>query len=222
MKAYSAGAKKRAKRGRSLLPANDREPNGRKSRRANAVELRAEQTEAEVKSVARERRIREDNIVPFRGKDGKVVSAESQADDPRRGYVLGLLWLDGRITQEEHDIGLKYAEDMGRFYGLTGVQFPSARAQNLFAIRGGGGDDSENRVEAAKRARAKAYELQRVISGTSEAKGALRFDIGTGRKVEHAVKHLALLDVPEARKWPPFMIALFRKGVSALRRHYGM
>src|SRR5690349_23602138 len=127
-------AKLKAKRGRPRLPTTEREPNGRKSRRMDAVTMREETAISEMPAV--QRRIRQDNILPFKDKSGKLHTAEMQAMDPRRGYVLGLLFLDGTITEAQHEAGIRYAEDMARYYGLTGVPFPSPRAQNLFAVRG--------------------------------------------------------------------------------------
>lgn len=176
--------------------------------------MRMEETEAETRSTVVESRIRQDNIIPFKAKDGKIVTAEQQALDPRRGYVLGRILLDGKITQAQHDAGIKYAGDMSRYYGLTGVAFPSARAQDLFAVRGGGGEDSEERAEAARKARSRAHKLDEILLAVG--------DINTGRRVIHTVKNVALLDIAESRGWPDHMHRYLRKGLNKLADYYGV
>lgn len=171
-------------------------------------------SEAEARSVVVERRIRQDNIVPFKGKDGKLVTAEEQAADPRRGYTLGLMLIDGSITKEQHDAGVRYAEDMARYHGLTGVPFPSARAQNLFAVRGHDGEENQDKADAASRARRRAHLLRDELLSVG--------NIDNGRKVEHAVKEVAFLDNEYARKWPAHMIDFARRGLNALTFHYGI
>lgn len=214
MTARTKAAKLAAKRGRPLLPANDREPNGQPSRRRMALQDRQHETEAEIRSVAVAHRIRQDNIRPFKENDGKLITAEQQALDPRRGYVLGRLYIDGKITQAQHDAGIKYAADQSRFYGLTGVAFPSARAQNLFAVRGGGGEDSEDRAQAARKARERAEKLDSILLAVG--------DINTGRRVIHTVKSIALLDIAEARGWPDHMHGYLRRGLNKLAEYYGI
>lgn len=162
-----------------------------------------------------QRRIREGNIVPLRQKDGKIVSAEAQAQDPRRGYALGLMLIDGTITKMQHDAGVRYGEDMARFYALTGVPFPSARAQNLFSVRSTGQDESESRSQAAVRARSTAKRLDALLLTVG--------DIDTARRVSHTVKQVCVLDEQNARCWPTHMLDYLRKGLNALaRQHYGM
>lgn len=136
-----------------------------------------------------------------------------EAKDPRRGYVLGCMLLDGAITQDQHDAGVRFGEDMARFYGLTGVPFPSARAQNLFSVRGDGGEVSEDHAIAAKAARFKAHKLRDVLLAVG--------DIDTGRRALHSVTQVALLDVIEARRWPSHMASYLKRGLNALAKHYG-
>lgn len=171
-------------------------------------------TEAEARSVVVDRRIREDNIVAFRGKDGKVVTAEEQATDPRRGYTLGLMWLDGSIQDFHHEAGIRYAQDVTRFLGLKGLPFPSPRAQNLFAVRGHDGEESESRIEAAQKAQERFNKLRKVLLEVG--------DIDTGRKVERKVAEVCVQDIIEARKWPESTLLLLRKGLNALSYFYGI
>lgn len=201
MTAYSKAAKRALKRGRPRLVANmnDREPNGQLSRRREASEGRA-------MDVAVQTRIRHLGLV-----DNKVETAERQAVDPRRGYVLGLLLLDRKITKPQHDAGVRYAEDMARYYGLSGVPFPSVRAQNLFAVRGEAGE-SDARILAAQAARQTMKSLQKALLATG--------DIDTGRRVEHTVKSVCLLDLPESRGWPEHMASWLVRGLNSLAKFY--
>jgi hypothetical protein len=52
------------------------------------------------------------------------------AKDPRRGYVLGRLWLAGTISEVQHEAGLRYALDLSRWFWLCLDRFPSVRAQD--------------------------------------------------------------------------------------------
>lgn len=177
--------------------------------------MRTAMTEAEARSVVIDRRIREGQIVPFKAKDGRRVTAEEQAADPRRGYTLGLMVLDHTITDRQHDAGVRFAEDMARYYGLTGIKFPSARAQNLFAIRGdNNGEDSYRRAEKSRDASKLAGRLRDILLGTG--------NIDEGRRVVHSVTEVAVLDNPQARKWPDHMLMFIRKGLNRLADHYAI
>lgn len=166
-------------------------------------------TEAEARSVVVEQRIKRDNIIPFQGK-----TPEEQAIDPRRGYTLGLMWLDGTIQEHQHEAGIRYANDMARYLGLKGIPFPSPRAQNLFAVRGHDGEESEIRVEAAQKAQVRFNALQKALQAVG--------DIDTGRRVERKVAEVCVQDIIEARKWPEPTMLLLRKGLNALSYFYGI
>lgn len=206
----SKAAKLKAKRGRPKLPATDRQPNGQPSRRKASIQKRNEEYSMDAMATAINRRVREYNLVD-RKQEGKLVTAAKQATDPMRGYSLGLLFLDGRITKRQHDAGLKYSEDMARYYGLTGVPFPSPRAQNLFAIRSDG-DDPQSRIEAAKSAKAKMGILRKLLLDTG--------DIDTGRRINSAVTAVAVEDIAESRTWPEHMMLYLRKGLNRLGDHF--
>jgi hypothetical protein len=202
MKARSKAAKRARKRGRPRLPAmnGDREPNGRLTRRRSAVE-------GHVMDVAISRRIRHQGIV---GPSGESI--EKAAVDPRRGYVLGLLLLGDRISEAQHAAGLRYGADMARYYRLSGVQFPSPRAQDLFAVRGESGE-TVDRALAVKSAHKRMRELHAVLLGTG--------DIDTGRRVEYTVRSVCLLDLPDSA-WSgrPFRSDFLVRGLNSLVRYY--
>lgn len=202
MAARTQAAKLRQKRGARLLPSTDREPNGRKSRRKLATKERGRNMEMAVMDTAIQRRVRHLGVT------------EKQALDPLCGSVLGRLRFDNRVTQAQYDAGVKYGEDMGRFYMLTGTPFPSARAQDLFAVRGDDGETTENKAAQARAARDKANKLRTVMLGCG--------DINTGRKVVHTVTEIVIMDTEQARGWSDFMIGLLKRGLNALAKEYGI
>lgn len=205
MTAYSKASKLKAKRGRPILQADlsTREPNGRPSRR----KARSSELEQQIKHVAVSRRIRQFGLV-----DNKVETAEKQAEDPRHGYLLGRMFMDGTINAGQHEAGMKYAEDMARYFGLTGVAFPSARAQDLFAVRSTGGEDSQSKADAARTARHKMVKLRSVLLGTG--------DIDTGRRIDHTVRMVCVEDIDHLRTLNPPMKAWLVRGLNALAKFY--
>lgn len=212
MAARTKAAKLKAKRGRPQLPAADRQPNGQPSRRKASITKRNEEYSMDAMAPAINRRVREYRLVDKK-RDGKLETAEKQATDPMRGYSLGLLFLDGRITKRQHDAGIKFSEAMARYYGLTGVPFPSARAQNLFSIRSDG-DDPQSRIDAAKAAKLKMAALRDTLLKTG--------DIDTGRRVLSAVMSAAVEDITECRTWPEHMMLFLRKGLNRVGDSYGL
>jgi hypothetical protein len=202
MMARSKAARRRQKRGRPRLLANghDREQNGRLSRRKNATEGRA-------MDVVLNRRIRQQGII---GNSDEPI--EKQAADPRRGYVLGILLLGDRINQTQHDAGLKYGADLNRHYKLSGLPDPLLRAQDMFAVHGTSSETIDQAL-AAKLARKRAKELRDVLLAIG--------DIGTGRRVEHTVRSVCLLDLPDsAFTGRVLMSNLLIRGLNGLARYY--
>lgn len=170
-------------------------------------------------STVLETRIRHNNLVPFKAKGGRLVTPEEQAKDPRYGYVLGVLYMRGAVTDGQHEAGKRYAEDMARYFGLCGYPFPSARAQNLFAIRGGNGEGPD-RTDEAVAAREKAQKLRDVVLlGKNVGTGKCAYDIGTGRKVAHVVNMICLQDSREVAL-TGYMVSLLKRGLNALAKFY--
>lgn len=201
MKARSKAQKLAVKRGRPKLTASihTREPNGRLSRRRERkVEL-----EHETISTVAATRMRHYGLTDI-----------TKAADPRHGYVLGRMFMDGTINEVQHDAGKRYAEDMARYYGLTGVPFPSARAQDLFAVRSTGGDEDDTRVERARKARERMTALRSRLQNCG--------DINTGRKVEQTVIAICVQDLDHLRKLNPVMLAWLKRGLNSLAMYYGV
>jgi hypothetical protein len=184
--------------------------------------MQSQMTQQEARSVVVEQRIKRGKILPFRAKDGKVITAEQQALDPRLGYVAGQMWHDHAITQRQHEALERFCADMARFYASSGVPFPSARAQSLFSVRGHSGDESDDRAEMARKARIKANTMRDMLIGTIPCPNGTKVQIDMGRKIIHALTQVAILDIPEARGWPEHMMVLVRKGANILADYYGI
>lgn len=135
-----------------------------------------------------------------------------QAADPRYGYVLGRMLMDGTVNEVQHEAGIRYAEDCARYYGLTGIPFPSARAQNLFAVHSTSDEVSQSRADRAKDARDKVQKLQALLLKCG--------DINTGRRIQQTVKLICVEDVEERRYLPPNMALWLKQGLNKLAEHY--
>lgn len=198
MTARTKAQKREAKRGRPRLPANSntREPNGQPSRRKERVELLEHEMIAGVGAT----RMRHFNIANI-----------EQAINPRYGYLLGRMRMDGNISEEQHDAGQRYSEDMARYYGLTGVPFPSAKAQNLFAIHSEG-EEPAGKGEAAKKARSQMTALRDTLMACG--------DINTGRRVLHTVNAVCVEDIDHLRNLNPPMLRWLKQGLNALSKFY--
>ena len=136
---------------------------------------------------------------------------------PEWGYVLGRIYLDGKLGDMDGlgkmrlEAGVRYADALARYHGLTGIPFPSARAQNLFSVHGYDGETSGERASAARRASDKRMAIEGVL---------LR--LPQGRQIASTVHSVCFLDVDTARSWPAHMIAYLRSGLDALILHEGL
>ena len=211
-KAATRGEKLRRRRGRPLLPANDREPNGKPSRRTASIEERERYLEHLNMAVALQARSTKLGIVP------------AVARDPRWGYLLGRMFMDGNVTESQHEAGVRYAQDMARYYGLSGFPFPSARSAFLFPVKPSeervdkdslrtSAPTPESKAEAAKAATERMTELRTLLLAAG--------DINTGRRVLHTVNVVCVEDIDELRTLNEAMKAWLKRGLNALARHYG-
>jgi hypothetical protein len=197
--ARTKSQKLKAKRGRPKLNA-PRTPSGQISR--------SKEANLEMNMLpAIERRVRHYDI-----RSTKDASAFQLAGDPNWGYLLGRLLKDGTINRAQHDAGNRYADDMALYFGLTGVPFPSAKAQNMFAVRGSSGDDGDDKGKRAAKARRKMAELRDLLLGCG--------DINTGRRVLHTVNAVCVEDIDHLRTLNSSMKAWLVLGLNALGRHY--
>lgn len=142
----------------------------------------------------------------------KEATAHQLAGDPHWGYLLGRMLKDGSINKAQHEAGNRYAEDMALYFGLTGVPFPSAKAQNMFAVRGSSGDDDEERGKRATKARRRMTEVRDLLLACG--------DINTGRRVLHTVNAVCVEDIDHLRTLNGSMRAWLALGLNALGRFY--
>lgn len=204
MTAITKRQKRLSRRGRKRLPDLERTPEGRISRSNEQNEKRESEKAADVMATVIDMRQR------LHGATGENVK------DPAWGYALGRIWLDGNLGRGELgrlrlEAGNRYASDLARYYGLTGIPFPSARAQSLFSVGGHDGEISESRADAARKASNRMMTLE----------GAL-LKCKDGRNAATTVKNVCLLDIEEARGWPSHMLDFLRSGLDALVWQYGL
>jgi hypothetical protein len=159
--------------------------------------IKPSETEKETISVAIEARKR------MNGWDDKT--ADTKAKDPRAGYVLGVLYLDGKITEDQLSAGDEYALAIARYHSLTGIQFPSARAQSLFSIKGHDGEVSESLAQRAREASLKMMALHGVLLQCVD-----------GPQVRSTIHNCAVLDLENLRGMPSQQLLWLRRGLSAL------
>ncbi len=159
-----AKAKHRKKHGGRPRLDVEREPNGRPVR-----SIRKAETEAETRKVAMEARMR-------------VYGApEAECQRPEYGSALGRLYLIGHINKLHKEAGDRVAEDFAKYYGLTGIPHPSAKAQDISRVRGLGGEVS---YEAARAASNRVMLIEQLLG---------EVDV-QGRPVTSVVKRVCILD----------------------------
>lgn len=134
-------------------------------------------------------------------------NADDKAKSPHAGYVLGCLFLDGRISREQLDAGDEFALAIARYYRLTGIPFPSARAQSLFSIKG---HDGEVTAEHASRAR--------LSSNLMMALRGVLLQTVDGPQVSSTVWNVAVMDVEHLRGMHDQQCLWLRRGLDALKK----
>jgi hypothetical protein len=205
MKAKPKRVKRRLKSGRPRISGMERSESGRIRRNQANSDARGRSAMATVMDM-RERQ--------YGARD---------ATAPEWGYVLGRVYMDGRLgkisgnrkerglAEMRLEAGDRYAMDIGRYYGLTGIQFPSARAQNMFAVGGFDGDVTQSVADAARNASNRMMDLEGALLRCSD-----------GRSVAATVKNVCIMDIEEARDWPLHMFEYLRRGLDALILFYGL
>ncbi len=160
-------------------PEVTREPNGRVTR-----SLRKTETEKEARAVVIEARMR------------VYGGSESDCAKEEFGSVLGRLFLAKAIKKHQYEAGKQLSADYDRYYSLTGIPHPSAKAQDISRVRGLGRDADPSKARAASN-RVMMIEQQLgsvdVQGGpvTSVCKRVCILDDGTGMEFGHMVKYLA-------------------------------
>lgn len=129
------------KGGRPRIADAIRTDNGRIANRTAEGKRR----EAENKAVAVSARMRMHDVT------------KEQANMPENGFALGRLWLagylgSGDLAEQRLEAGKRMADDYARYHGLSGIPFPSARAQDLFAVHGYTGEMTEAKANELRKA----------------------------------------------------------------------
>lgn len=145
--------------------------------------------EKEVRAVVMEARER------VHGKD--IDNASQYA-----GYVLGRMFLDGRISACERQAGDEYATQMVRYYGLVGIPSPSARAQDLHSIKGFGAETTSERARMAREASNKMMSLE----------GAL-LKLQDGPRVKTTVFNTCVMDYEIMRTMSDTQLLWLKRGL---------
>ncbi|ANK73743.1 hypothetical protein FA04_14610 [Ensifer adhaerens] len=166
-------------------------------------QIKHTEREKEVRAVAIEARQR----VYFKGKE----VSNDMVSSPYAGYVLGRLFLDGRITECEREAGDAYATQMVRYYGLTGISFPSARAQSLFSIKGFDGETTSERARMAREASNRMMALEGTL---------LRLE--DGPRVKTTIYNTCLLDLEIMRTMPDAQLLWLKRGLKELHFQLGL
>lgn len=189
----SKAAKLRALRIRQRIAAGrprkdgERYPSGR---------IKHAETERDAMSVALEARMRIHGI-----NDNRALA----------GYTLGRMNLDGRVTDVEREAGDDYATEIARYYSLAGIAFPSARAQNLFSIKGHDGEVSESRQDAARRASNRFMHLEGVLLKCAD-----------GPQVKSTVYNVCVMDIEHLRMMSETQLMWLKRGLHALMFDKGL
>lgn len=193
MKARTQAAKIRARRAARLAATADtREPNGRLSRRIEAVDAR----DRAVKETVMEARMR------------VLGLSVADCERPEAGSVLGRLYLDARnrISKAQYEAGCRMAEDFARYYALTGIPFPAASAIDLTRVHGLGRDPNPASVRAASNA---VMAIEAALGQADES----------GRPVTSVCKAVCVRD---ESIYLAHMIEFLKRGLRALVEHYGI
>ncbi|PST21999.1 hypothetical protein C7U60_12130 [Mesorhizobium plurifarium] len=127
------------------------------------------------------------------------------------GYTLGRLFLDGRITEQQREAGDDYAAAMVRYYHLTGIPFPSVRAQQIDHVRGQAAEPSEARALKARNAAERMMRLEGLLLGCEE-----------GRQVKTTVFNVCVMDYEGLRMMPEAQLDWLKRGLNVLLFEKGL
>lgn len=162
-------------------------------------DIKRSETQKEAMSVAIEARRRID------GWSDKVT--DETVKSPFAGYTLGRMFLDGRITEDQRKAGDEYAEIISRYHRLTGIPFPSARAQSLFSVKGHDGEQSESHTTKARRA----------SNAMMEAIGIL-LRLEDGPQVRSLIHNLVVMDYEHLRGMGDQQLLWLKRGLNAFAK----
>lgn len=159
-------------------------------------DLKRSETQKEVMAIGIEARMRVHGIYDENGYSG---------------YVLGRLFLDKRITALEREAGDQYAAMMVRYYALTGIPAPSARAQTLFGVKGFEGDISQDRANKARMASNKMMEIEGALLGLKD-----------GPRVKTTVYNTCVQDYDIMRTMSDLQLSWLKSGLREIHYRLGL
>jgi len=187
-KSLKLRVRRRSSAGRPRKEDADRYPSG---------QIKPSYTEKETRSVVVEARQR--------------LHGANMNESPLAGYTLGRIRLDGHITDEQLAAGDAYAEVIARYHRLTGIPFPSARAQSLFSIAGHEGEISADKAARARQASNKMMELTGLLLRCVD-----------GPQVRGMVYGVSVMDHEHMRKLQGQQKVWLRRGLQALHDNGGL
>jgi hypothetical protein len=218
MKARTKAAKLRARKSaaanRKDLP---RTPSGALSRSGERRRQEAAMTTEEARSVVVQARQRVHGLPP------------SSAGLAEAGSSLGRLYLAGAIKKRLYESGNRFAEDVWRYHSLTGIPHPNPKGSWNFVARAEPVDEKDRDKSIAPGLRVTYGEnspefMQAVKSATNRymnVLGVIQQCDRAGRPVETTLRNVVLLDM-DAGNWPPHMIRMLVRVLTALAEWYGI
>ena len=193
------GPKRKRRGGRKRIEGLTRTPSGRISEAQAVKDKRDDETQRQIMETAVQARMRHTGL------------SEELARKDFAGSVLGLLHFDRRISDWEYEVGKRYASAMAAYYALTGISFPSPRAQDIFRVWGYDGDESQSRSERARAATNRMMMMEGALLSCTQ-----------GRLVKTKTFEVCVLDIPEARDWTIHTLSFLHRGLDALREPLGV
>lgn len=133
---------------------------------------------------------------------------QEHAAKPEAGYELGRIFLAGRITQRQHEGGVRWARTVDRYAKMNGFPSPFPKAMDWGNVGGGMGCGSE---PSSVLIRATANDYMR-----AQTKLAVE-----GRAAMVACREACILET-DTGAWPEHTMAALRAGLSSLADFYGI
>lgn len=161
--------------------------------RYRSGDIKPHENEKDTLSVALEARKRLHNIDPKSIRDQKA------------GSTLGRMCLDKKITDDEYNAGIWYADKMESYYRAVGIQSPNPRAQDILAVRGYDGDISETAQSRARKASNEFMRIEGLLLGCQ-----------CGPQVRTTVFNVCVHDYENLRMMSAFQLDLLRRGLQAM------
>ena len=141
----------------------------------------------------------------------KRLHGANMNESPLSGYTLGRIRLDRHITDEMLAAGDAYAEAIARYHSLTGIPWPSARAQSLFSVQGHEGEISQDKANRARQASNRMMELTGLLLRCVD-----------GPQVRGMVQGICVMDHDHMRDLQGQQKVWLRRGLNALKDHFNL